>query len=280
MSRKPVAISGYDAVVIVTSDWHKGTILTTWPESVLLPNGSKWPNNKVQNAISERWNEFWQYARDLAKGRKVVVIVNGDICENVFFNHHFPSGLVTLNREYHRRAAVAEIENVRKPNDIWIIGRGTPVHDGDEGQDAETIAREIGCKQNEDGTYSQYIIKININDVKMLFAHRIGTTTSPVSETTALTSMMVRAARATGLCGAEMPDIMGFAHRHVASAISISGHDVFVTPAWVAHGEFSYGIEPVAPAQIGGTVILINKDGSRYIFHKNWSLPEKGYEKL
>jgi hypothetical protein len=270
--------------VIVTSDWHLASILTEWPASVLLPNGSRWVNNKVQKWIGERRKIFWEKARTLADGHETICVVNGDICENVDIMHHFPAELVTLNRAYHRRAAVEVVNLLRKEKDRWMIVRGTPVHDGSEGQDAETIAQEIGCPQNKNGTYSYDSIRIKINKLNLFFAHKISGTSSPMSEVTALTGNLVKAAKASGIWGSVMPDIMGFAHRHTASAVHIPGRgdgfDIFTTPAWVARGEYVNGIDAITPVQIGGTVILINEDGTRALHHINWSLPEREYENI
>jgi hypothetical protein len=264
-----------DAAVIVFSDKHLGSALAPWPVEVILSSGNEHKPNKVQEYLTSKENEWWIWARDLSKSRRITVIVNGDSCQG---NWEKFGDMLETNRAYQRRAAITEFRKRKLPNDTWKIVRGTRVHDGPEGQDAESIAEALECKQNLiDGCFSYYILPMTINGIMINAVHYIGSSSSPISEFTALARILTKADQAASRWDIKAPDIWLAAHRHVYDesfyATSRGRRGVIITPAWVARGEYSSLIAPTEPSQIGGAVILIDKDGTWQNYSKVWSVP-------
>lgn len=282
LHKNTVVTKPTDAAVIVFSDKHIGSALATWPIEVILSNGNEHKLNKVQEYLAAREDEFWTWARGLTKGRRTIVVVNGDICQG---NHEKFGDMLETNRAYQRRAAVAEFRKRRKDGDIWKIVRGTRIHDGAEGQDGESVAEAMDCKPNLlDGRFSYYILSMTINGIKINAVHHIGSSSSPVSEFTALAKMLTKADQAASRWGIDAPDIWLTGHRHIYDeafyATSRGRRGVIVTPAWIAHGEYAAVVASTEPSQIGGAVILIDGNGQWMNYARFWSVPQPEREVL
>ena len=259
---RPITVPSGDAALLVTSDWHIGSVLAPWPEAVPV-DGMTIRQNKVQAWVDARWDAFFSEAREFTKGRRRILILNGEACEG---RHHLQVELVTSDLTLQRRAALYRLAQVSEENDTFYVLRGSTAHSGPSGENDEAVAEALDCSREEiTAAYSRYILKLDVNGVYLHFAHHIGTTQSPVSEATALVTHLAKAAIVAGRWGQRLPDIMGRAHRHQYCAVHLPGQRqgqfIFTTPAWVAKGEHGYRLDPTSPPQIGGVVILIDKDG-------------------
>lgn len=271
-----------DAAVIVFSDKHLGSALAPWPVDVILSSGNEHKPNIVQTWITEHEDEWWTWARELTKGRRTIVVANGDICQG---NWERFGDMLETNRAYQRRAAAVEYKKRRLSGDVWKIVRGTQVHDGPEGEDAESIAESMDCKPNSiDGRFSYYILPLAINGVRINAVHHIGTTSSAVSEFTALARVLSTADQEASRWGIDAPDIWLAAHRHTYDEAFYSSsrgrRGVIVTPAWIAHGEYAAKVASTKPSQIGGAVILIDKNGEWQNYSRFWAVPQPTREVL
>lgn len=272
---KPLAVPKGPVALICASDLHRGSILAPFPESLLLEHGMPVQQNPVQVWIDHKWRAFWQWAGELSKDRRRILVFAGDLCEG---RHHRQSELITNNLALQRRAALATIRDIKRDEDMAFLVRGTFAHAGAAGEDEETIAEMLDCPR-EAGTehYSRFLLLLDINGTKVNVSHTIGTTRSPVSEATALTSQLVKVARDTGRWGTPLPDILVFGHRHQFCAVHLpaqrQGQYCCTLPGWVGKTEHGFSFDPLSPPQIGGVVFLIDIDGQWQSFPKFWALP-------
>ncbi len=269
-----------DAAIVDTGDWHKGSVLASWPDGVALDKGNKPTPNKVQQWVAAREQEWWKWADDLTKGRRRVLICHGDLVEG---RHDGMAELVTPNMLIQRRAAIAYLDGKRRDGDAVIVMRGTPRHVGDEAENEEAIGEALGAMREPlTGAWSWYVPRLRCNGVELVFAHHIGRAYSPVTKASALVREMVNVALDVALWGSSLPDVMGFAHRHEYVAVQLPGRRqglyCYTIPSWCAKTEYAMKILPTVRAHVGGVVLLIDKDGSWRPYPRWWALPEQEAE--
>ena len=204
----PTDLGRGDALLIDTGDWHKGHALAPWHKRVLLPGGGEWQNNRVQEWIDEKWEVFKGEADKLGRGARRIVILHGDLCEG---SNGRNTELVTSNMALQRAAAEETARDLMRDGDVVEVIRGTPYHVGLAAESEESIAKALGCEKIE-GAHSRYVVSIVVNGVRILLAHHLGQSYSPVTEATAHVRAMVRAAVNCARWGGLPPSIIGFGH--------------------------------------------------------------------
>ena len=270
-----------DAACIIVSDLHVGSIVGLWPPSgVTLDEGGQVTLNAVQAQLWRWWkDEFWgEFVPARCKRRARIIVCNGDLVEGTMHN---VAALCAPNAADQRKAAVYLLEQERRKGDLLYVVRGTEAHAGLSGGDEEAIAQALGCPQDKaTAQYSRWHLLIKINGIVISLAHHIGTTRSPVSEGTALTTELVLMMKEAGQWGNVLPDLIVRSHRHrfwMSGAPGQRGvHTILTTPAWQGKTPFVQRITPATMPQIGGVVVLVDGDGTWSVacFLKCLPLPE------
>lgn len=249
-----------DAAVILNSDLHSGSSLAIWCPDSRLPKGGTF-RNEVTDWIWQEWTKANEWEQALTKGRRKIRVFNGDLVQGIADPF---AEMVTNLSEYQERNAIEVIDSVVSENDKVVIMRGTSRHDGPEGESAERIAKELGCKQHGN-EYSQFAATISVNGVRIHITHHIGTSRSPVSKVTALMSSLAMMDLECARWGQPIPDILARAHRHEYDYIHIAGKGqgqaVVTTPSWAAKGEYAIKVSPNTVAHVGRVIFLVDKGG-------------------
>ncbi len=274
-----------DAVVVFLSDFHFGSTLSPWPPEILLEDGTVRAQNVIQQWVKRQRDEFIGRVDDASKGKRRIWLFCGDGCEG----NRKMQQLVTPDQGLQQRAYLAFIKSVLRDGDIPYIIRGTEWHVGPLAVNEERVACDLykdfkTPQEPVTQAYSRYEVNINVNGVLFNAAHHIGTTRSPVSEATALTSQLVKAARSVGRWGGRTPDVMARAHRHQFCMVwtpgQRQGQCIFTLPSWCAKGEYTYKIDNVEPAQVGGAFAEIDKSGFWQIHPYVWAVPGPNIEEM
>ena len=167
--------------VAAFGDTHTGsTVGLMRPETYNLIDGTVKPS-KAQRAL---WRVFMDYAQIIKKqraGRRLVVVLNGDLCDGV---HHNTPQIVTRRMAEQQRLfvdvwqAFVDVVEFGDDDQVYIIN-GTDLN-GTHGSpsDADIIGRAIGAvpwkppgNSGVDGWHPWQHLKLDVNGLRLEFAH-------------------------------------------------------------------------------------------------------------
>ncbi len=258
--------------LVVVSDLHCGCQMGLCPpEGIGLDEGGRYTPNKIQLAIYGWWREFWDsFVPEVTRGEPFDVLVNGDALDN---EHHGVKTLISNNIEIQRQIARALLAPVREQCRAMYYVRGTGAHDGESGQEVESLARELDCRPDEAGRYSRWELWYELagpaKNCLVHALHHIGGTGGSHYDTSApkreLIEEFIEAARA----GDTPPTFVIRSHRHrytpVEEPTDWGRARCIVTPGWQGKTGLAHKIAGarVSPPQFGG-VILRNGDEEAY----------------
>lgn len=234
--------------------------------------------NVIQQWVEKKRDEFLGYVDEASKNKRRVWVFCGDGCEGNRKGH----GLVTPDRGLQQKAYLAVIRGMLRDGDVPYVVRGTEWHTGPLAQDEERVASDLFPDfktpvEPVTQAFSRYQLRLSVNGTLIDATHHIGTTRSPISEATALTTHLVKTARNAGRWGERLPDILARAHRHQFCMVHVPGRRqgqcIFTLPAWVAKGEYAMRVEPNDPAQVGGVVVTVSSAGYWQIHPHVWAVP-------
>ena len=251
------------AQLVVVSDLHVGSKIGLMPPTVELDDGNIVSQNQLQKDAWKYWTkEFWPYVENRSKGRKTVVVLNGDGLDGV----HHNTTQIWSNDPLEQAVVAAEIMAPIANKYPVYVTRGTPTHVLVSGAGDELIAREIGAKQPVKGrkVHSSYHLKLVLEGVDFDIAHhgpsagtRIWTYGNALRgyARTIILDAMVQHRRP--------PDciIRSHFHHRVHETTHDYGHTchAIITPAWQWKSEYVHMVvshEDVC--DIGGVVIDID----------------------
>lgn len=253
--------------IVVVSDTHCGCQLGLCPPTVALDHGGTYNASRLQRVVWSWWREFCDdFVPDATKGEPFAVVHNGDCLDGV---HHGSTTQITHNLADQRRIAVGVLRPLMQAcGGRYYHIRGTEAHVGQSGEHEEAVARELGAIPDEEGNHARWEMRLRFGKHLLHFTHHIATTSSPYSETTALTREAVNMFVECGQSGDPMPSMIVRSHRHRYSAVRVpfpgksERDDVHcvTTPAWQLKTPFVFktGARNSQP-QIGGLVIRLHE---------------------
>lgn len=147
-----------ELTLAIFGDMHAGSPVGLCPPSVRLDDGGIYQASAFQRRLLEAWLDYWSQAEALKGKGQLVSILNGDVIDG---DHHRTIQLITHNLEIQRRMALELLDPMRRLSDAVIFIRGTDAHDGRLSTDLESIARELGGKEDEYGRHAHYHLKID-----------------------------------------------------------------------------------------------------------------------
>ena len=262
--------------LVVVSDLHCGCQMGLCPnEGVRLDGDGQYRPNAVQRQVYAWWREFWdQFVPEAVHHGNFDILINGDLIDN---EHHGVKTLISNNIQVQRRIAIEIMAPIveqchRKGGRLYVV-RGTEAHDGGSGQDAETVAKELGAVPDKANRYARWELWKRIsgpNPRCLVHAlHHIGTAGSAHYETSAphreLTSEFVEA----GQIGQAPPMFTVRSHRHCYTSTMMScnwgtAYSV-VTPGWQGKTSLAHKVAGarVRAPEFGG-VVIVNGDEEAY----------------
>jgi hypothetical protein len=267
--------------IIVISDLHVGSTVGLCPPQVSVVDRGTYECNKFQEALYHYWQDFWKIfvPRAVKGSKKVVLIINGDVIDNV---HHETVNILSNSIEVQESAAVSILNGIRslcpvKIHEIYMVA-GTEAHAGRAAESERRIAKAIGAIPDETGEHTPYQRWLDVDGTIVHFAHTIGTTSSAAYESSApmreLVASMVEAAQ----WGRPMPDILVRSHRHRFIEVPIPTEGgrirVVVTPGWQLRTPFVERVDRMRMPHIGGVVFQLGEEHSCQVKEKLYPLPD------
>jgi hypothetical protein len=255
-------------VLAVTSDQHAGSTVALCPHRIALDDGGHYEASKAQRWLWNHWGNFWDRVEHRVKehrGSRLVQVFNGDMTDG---DHHGTTQILSGNPTA-QAAVVNEIMTVPlalKPDALAFV-RGTEAHVGKSAAFEERIA--LGLKKDrrpvvmdtETGTASHWHLKMDIDGVRLDFAHHGRMGTRPWTKPNPVAMMAVEILYEHAAAGLPFPHIAFRSHQHrFVDTGNLQPVRAIQTPAWQLATAFIHRINPGAIADVGGIIVII-KDG-------------------
>ncbi len=220
------------------ADPHTGSNTALMPKSIVNDDDQLITASPVQLWLLENFEKAKQEMYERAKGRSLIVVVNGDLIDG---NHHGSTQIIP-NTSDQIKAAVELWEPVRHRANRFYIVRGTEAHVGEAAQDEKTIATELGA----DGCHWELLVYWN--DQLFNIAHHISRTIASVTEECVRDSVDLKE---------PVPDWVIRAHRHIKDDTGTRyGYTRgVVLPAWQLRTGFGFRVSSHRVSSIGFAMV-------------------------
>lgn len=261
-------MTGKPVVLAVVSDIHAGGATAVCPPHISLDDGGQYVASKQQQWLWQSWLSYWERVKAVRdrEDARLVEVFNGDLVDGI------PHQSVQILSGNPNAQAAVFTECMRIPLDLEpsaiCVVRGTEAHVGKSAAAEERIADGLRRDKRpiiadpDTGTASQWHARMEINDVRIDFAHhgRVGTrpwTRINVTANLAAEIFYEHAAR-----GEPHPHLAIRSHFHrYGDTGGAHPTRVIQTGAWQLATAFVNRIAPDSLADIGGLIVVV-RDGT------------------
>jgi len=273
--RKP--ITDTDNLVIVSDQHINCKLALCHPKGAKLDEGGTYKPSRLQRTLWKWWQEFWyDWVPRATDGEPFTVVNNGDALDGTggrFKN----TTMISANPATQQKHAVLILKPiVELCEGRYYHIRGTEVHEGKSGSNAENLATALGAIPDAEGNHARYELAKVVGSRNgrgggtFHIMHHIGTTGSQQYESSAPMREIAEMLTEAGRWRTKPYTGVVRSHRHRSLQLRIPGADkagkpcelfAIVTPAWQLKTPFVYRIPGARQSQpqIGGVVIRSHK---------------------
>ena len=253
-------------VIAVTSDQHCGSTVALCPPKIALDDGGEYVASKAQRWLWQCWTDYWKAVkaeRDRL-GADLYTVFNGDMTDG---DHHGTSQILSGNPT--AQAAVVDacmrVPLALNPDRMFFV-RGTEVHVGKSGAFEERIAK--GLKKDgrpvegdpETGTASHWHLKMEVQGVRLDFAHHGRVGTRPWTKPNVTMNMAAEIFMDHAAHGIPHPHLAVRSHMHqFVDTFTAHPTRAIQMPAWQLATSFIHRIAPGKLADVGGLILTIDR---------------------
>lgn len=230
------------ALVVIVADLHINSTVGLCPPVVRLDDGDTHRHSRYQRALWRCWGEFWDLVQEKRRGRRLVVVLNGDLVDG---DHHNTSQLVSRNLATQANMAAEILDPLSQLADELFIIRGTEVHTGPSSYWEEHLAEDLGAVRDaRAGTASWWWLPLEVEGVRFDIAHHPGTSSRrPWTRGGAANRLAAWVLNDYAAVGERPPHVVIRSHNHVFEE---SGHNhairAVITPCWQLTTAFGHRI--------------------------------------
>lgn len=241
-------------LVFDISDIHCGSNMGLLPPGIKTSEGDLLTQNPVQEWLWSAWQQGMQWMEEVANDDPYALVLNGDLIEGV---HHKTVQIMSSDIGDHVRIAKTVLKPLVKRAEKTFIVKGTECHT----HNSETaIGESLGAEVNPDTDMPSFDrLTLDVNGVRCVFRHHIGTTVrrglSGTQLSLALAEEQVEAANA----GDPIPRVLCCAHRHKVGYYQDDNGLSLVTGAWQALTRHGHKI--VSPARCTPSIAALDFRG-------------------
>ena len=251
---------------VIVSDLHSGCRFGLCPPRVSLDEGGAYTPSKLQKKVWGMWEEFWgEWVPKVTRGEPWALVINGDAMDGV---HHGVNTLISSNLADQKRIAYECLKPHCEDAAVVYFVRGTEAHAGASGENEEKLAESLGCKQNSEGRFSRFELRLKIGHALVDIQHHTAVCGAAAYETTALQRTFVMACEEAGRWGYEAPDIVVRSHRHRMAETRVPTRNAYgismTTCGWQLKSPLVYRMAgaQMAMPQIGGSLVRCGDEES------------------
>lgn len=251
-----------EAVVAYVSDTHINSTVGLCPPSFNLDDGGTYHPSRPQRWLWEKWEDFWDKVKKLKGRRRLIIVFGGDLVEADTKQRSLQ--VVTNNKADILRMVsdVLEVPMSLNPEKAIFL-RGTGAHVGKSAEYEKAVAEDYDITvKNSDGNSLWWHVRLRVNGHVFDVAHHGRMGRLPWTRGNSIHRVLNEIILRDTKYGIRLPDTIIRSHNHKAWD-SWHNYDVryIASPAFQLATEFAYRISSIEPADIGGLVFVIGKDG-------------------
>lgn len=165
-----------NVIIALCADTHCGSSLgLIRPGGFNLHDGGTYQASFLQRKIWDVWDESWRRIAQARKGRRLIVVHDGDATEGL---HHGTTQLVCSRMDEHKQIHIDAMDhalkvckfNAHKGDRLYYV-TGTEEHAGKGSELEEDIARDLDAVAPSDKRMTWDVIKKSIHGVVMNISH-------------------------------------------------------------------------------------------------------------
>jgi hypothetical protein len=258
-----------DALIVPLSDFQTGSNYALFPNRNWAgKNGNTHFPNSKQEAIYKQFVLFCEQVKQERKGKRLVVVMNGDAIEGV---HHNNVDVCTRDLNDQAKLHIELVIAFKKAvgwqrGDKLYYVRGTETHTKDIEDD---ISDHVGAEQFADGSYIADHLCLTINGRELWFVHEGKRAGEGANEGNALRNWLKDIYYDALKAKIKPPDVVYSGHVHQPTYQPFAGNDNMtfhlmhgvILPSWQVKTRFAYRVAPVARNRIGGVTQVITASG-------------------
>lgn len=241
-------------LIIVISDLHCGSTVGLLPPGFQTLEGQRVAQNPIQLWLWKCWLDANRWIADLAAGRPFVLVVNGDAIEG---NHHKTTQIISPDIGDHVEAAIHVLRPLVAKAAKTFFVKGTECHVGNaEIVLGKALKTEV---DRETGQPAWDRLVIDVNGVRCVFRHHIGTSMRRGLAGTQLSMQLAEEQVEAANAGEEIPRVLCCAHRHKFGYYQDNRGLSLVTPPWQGLTRFAHKV--VSQARTNPGVVALDFAG-------------------
>lgn len=224
-------------LVFVLSDLHCGSTVGLLPPSFKTLEGQKVDQNPIQQWLWRCWTDAMQWIDEISDGDPYAVVLGGDLIEG---SHHRTTQIISPDIGDHVEAAIHCLRSLTQKSKATFIVKGTDCHTGN----TETVVgKALKTRINPETDLPSWDrLTLDVNGVRCVFRHHIGTTTRRGLAGTQLSMQLAEEQVEAANNGEPIPRVLCCAHRHKVGYYQDSNGICLVTGAFQDLTRFAHKV--------------------------------------
>jgi len=238
--------SGPIRKIVVISDTHIGST-----KGLLCPGFTTHEGNEIKlNAMQEWLWMCWERANDFIEevvdDQPYALVLNGDLVEGI---HHHTTEVWSPKVKDQVTAAIQVLGPLSANARHTFVVNGTECHTRDN---EDTIAEVLGAEiDHQTGNFSFERLTLELNGIRHVFRHHIGTTIRRGLAGTQLSANLAEEQVESINNGERIPRVVFCAHRHKFGQYQDNNGLLVVSPPWQGLTRFGHKVVSQARTQPG-----------------------------
>lgn len=243
--------------IVCLADLHVGSTKGLLPPGFKTLEGNEIKLNAMQEWLWLCWERANQFIEDSVGDESYALVLNGDLMEGI---HHHTKEVWTPEVKDMLEAAVQIVAPLAVNAAKTFVIRGTECH---VGNNEESIAKIIGAyPDHQTGLHSFDRLTLDLNGVRHVFRHHIGTSVRRGLAATQLSANLVEEQIEAVNNGEPIPRVVCCAHRHKFGWYRDDNGICVVSPPW--QGLTRFGHKVVSQARTKPGLYIIDHLGKQY----------------
>ena len=238
-------------LLVIVSDIHAGSTLAILPPDFETLEGNPVEQNATQKWLWEAWKDATQkWLPDLLGKSPHALILNGDLREGI---HHGTKQVISPEPADHDAAAIAILKPLADKAAKTFITLGTESHVGNS---ENSIAKALGAQRPPGKQrWAWDCLSLKVAGVRCVFRHHVSTSSRLYLRASALSINLGNEQLEAANNGEEIPQVVGYGHRHTFDFYQRHNAICFTTPAWQVLSRFGQKVVGSARPQPGMVVL-------------------------
>jgi hypothetical protein len=233
-------------LVAVIADTHCGSSRGLLPPSFYTSENNEVVPNSYQDWLWECYMRSFAFFKEVVGRDKVALVLNGDLIEGV---HHGTKEIISPSVGDHVQAAIRTIEPFAEAAERIFVVRGTECHTNDS---EAAVADYFGADMNPETrkrTFDRLLL--DVNGVRHVFRHHIGTSVRRSSAGTQLSTQLAEEQIEAANNNEKIPKVLCVAHRHKFGKYEDENGLCVVSPPWQVLTRFAHKVVSQARTKPG-----------------------------